>query len=82
MVGRTGSGKSTLLLALLRLLPVTRGHILMDGVDTSSLGVDALRRQVAVIPQDPVLFSGGWLGGWVGGLRRHACQVRAVFGLV
>lgn len=79
MVGRTGSGKSTLLLTLLRLIPVTGGTIMLDGVDTASLGVDALRRQVAVIPQDPVLFSGG-LGRATCGLGRAmascCCVVR------
>jgi hypothetical protein len=58
VVGRTGSGKSSLMLTLFRLIPVTSGRIRLDGVDTSSLGLDALRRQIAIIPQDPVLFSG------------------------
>ena len=60
VVGRTGSGKSSLMLTLFRLIPVTGGRILLDGVDTSCLGLDALRRQIAIIPQDPVLFSGAW----------------------
>ncbi|GFR41482.1 hypothetical protein Agub_g2173, partial [Astrephomene gubernaculifera] len=58
VVGRTGSGKSSLMLTLFRLIDVTRGRILLDGRDTASLGLDALRRQLAIIPQDPVLFSG------------------------
>lgn len=37
---------------------MTHGRVLLDGVDVAGLGVDALRRQLAVIPQDPVLFSG------------------------
>ncbi|KDD72696.1 hypothetical protein H632_c3011p0, partial [Helicosporidium sp. ATCC 50920] len=58
VVGRTGSGKSSLLLALFRLIPVTRGRVLLGGTDVARVALDCLRRQLAVIPQDPVLFSG------------------------
>jgi len=56
--GRTGSGKSSLLLALFRLIPVTRGCVRVGGVRADSIALDALRAAIAVIPQDPVLFSG------------------------
>lgn len=62
VVGRTGSGKSSLLLALFRLIPITRGAVRIDGVDAASIALDALRRQIAIIPQDPVLFSGSLRG--------------------
>ena len=51
VVGRTGSGKSSLLLTLFRLIDVTSGRICIDGVDIASLGLDALRQQLAIIPQ-------------------------------
>lgn len=58
IVGRTGSGKSSLLLTLFRLIPVTAGVVRVGGVDAATLALDALRGAVAVIPQQPTLFSG------------------------
>ena len=58
VVGRTGSGKSTLVTALLRLVEAASGRVTIDGLDAASVGLHALRSRMAVIPQDPVLFSG------------------------
>ncbi|KAH9632342.1 hypothetical protein HF086_010267 [Spodoptera exigua] len=58
VVGRTGAGKSSLLTALLRLAPLARGRILIDGVDISKLHLHSLRSRIGVIPQEPFIFSG------------------------
>ncbi|KAI1771461.1 ABC multidrug transporter [Hypoxylon cercidicola] len=56
IVGRTGSGKSTLALSLLGFTNVTKGTVLVDGVDISTIPLRVLRRRLTIIPQEPVLF--------------------------
>ncbi|KAJ1815706.1 hypothetical protein LPJ75_002277 [Coemansia sp. RSA 2598] len=58
IVGRTGAGKSTLTLALLRLVEASGGCVELDGIDIASIGLEDLRQNITIIPQDPVLFNG------------------------
>lgn len=58
IVGRTGAGKSTILLALLRVIELSAGQILIDGTDISKIGLADLRSRLAIVPQEPLLFSG------------------------
>lgn len=58
VVGRTGAGKSSLTLALFRIIEAANGHIAIDGINTSSIGLLDLRRRLAIIPQDAALFEG------------------------
>ena len=57
VIGPTGSGKSTLLALLPRLFNPPRGTVFIDGVDVLDLPLTVLRRQIAMVPQDPFLFS-------------------------
>ncbi|WP_203236932.1 ABC transporter ATP-binding protein [Nocardia panacis] len=58
LVGATGSGKSVLAGAITRLHDLTGGRILLDGTDIRRLPLAALRGEVAMVFEDPVLFSG------------------------
>ena len=56
LVGYTGAGKSTFVSLILRLFPLKKGKILIDGQDIANVTLESLRHQIALIPQDPVLF--------------------------
>ncbi|MCR4870626.1 MAG: ABC transporter ATP-binding protein/permease [Atopobiaceae bacterium] len=56
LVGRSGSGKTTLTKLLLRLADVQEGHVLVDGQDISQCTQQSLRRQIAYVPQEALLF--------------------------
>ncbi|OUL19656.1 peptidase domain-containing ABC transporter [Nostoc sp. 106C] len=58
IVGQSGSGKSTMMKLLLRLYEVESGRILIDGYDIGKVELYSLRRQMGVVPQDPLLFDG------------------------
>ncbi len=58
IVGHTGAGKTTLTSLMMRFYDVTRGAILLDGVDVREHDLEALRKHFAVVLQDPYLFSG------------------------
>ena len=56
LVGHSGSGKSTFVKLLHRLYDVSAGRILIDGQDISQVAQDSLRAQLALVPQEPILF--------------------------
>jgi len=58
VVGRTGAGKSSLISVLFRLIDPVDGMVRIDGVDTKSVGLEALRSRISIIPQEPVLMLG------------------------
>lgn len=56
LVGPSGAGKSTFVSLLLRQHDVMSGHIFIDGQDISTVTQDSLRENIAVVPQEPMLF--------------------------
>jgi ABC-type multidrug transport system fused ATPase/permease subunit len=57
VIGHTGSGKTTLTALVPRFYDVTTGSVLVDGTDVRDVTLTSLRRSIAVISQDPFLFS-------------------------
>jgi subfamily B ATP-binding cassette protein MsbA len=58
IVGRSGAGKSTLVSLVPRLYDVTGGRVLVDGIDVREYSLLALRSSIAIVQQDPFLFTG------------------------
>ena len=58
IVGPSGSGKTTLVNLIPRFYNVTKGKILLDGINIQDINFQSLRNFMAVVPQDTVLFSG------------------------
>ena len=56
LVGRSGSGKTTFVKLIQRLYDVSGGHVRIDGQDVAGATQASLRAQVAIVPQEPVLF--------------------------
>lgn len=85
IVGRSGAGKTTLVSLLLRFYPATRGSIHIDGHDLRHVTVESLRRSIAIVPQDTILFAGtvreniayGREGASDAEIERAACAANA-----
>lgn len=56
LVGFSGAGKTTFINLILRFYPLDKGKILIDGQDIAKVTLRSLRKQIALIPQDPILF--------------------------
>lgn len=56
LVGPSGGGKSTIIKLLLRFYDLNKGQITIDGQSISDVKQDSLRRQIAYVPQEPLLF--------------------------
>ena len=58
IVGESGSGKSTLMKLLSRLYSPTVGTVRIDNFDIQKIELYSLRKQIGIVPQEPILFSG------------------------
>ena len=58
LVGPSGSGKSTIASMVLRFYDPDSGSVTIDGIDTREMGLEFLRNQMAIVPQDVILFGG------------------------
>lgn len=58
LVGQSGAGKSTLVQLLMKLYPLTKGKILIDGMNIANQDVTELRSNIAIVPQEVMLFGG------------------------
>jgi ATP-binding cassette subfamily B protein len=56
LVGHSGSGKTTFVKLIQRLYDVKSGHVLIDGQDVAHATQESLRSQIAIVPQEPILF--------------------------
>lgn len=57
ILGRTGAGKSTLISSIFRYFGQFEGDILIDGLQIKNVDLQALRKSMTIIPQDPILFN-------------------------
>jgi ATP-binding cassette subfamily B multidrug efflux pump len=76
IVGPTGSGKTTIIRILLRMYPIQKGQILLDGVPIEQLDLSYLRSRMAVVLQDVFLFSGDVMDNIK--LRSEVSEARAI----
>lgn len=58
LVGSSGAGKSTIASLLLRYFEINSGEILFDGINTNEIDVEHLRKSMAYVPQEVLLFGG------------------------
>jgi len=58
IAGQTGAGKSSIANLIARFYEVDKGKIIVDGHNVNSVTQRSLRRQIGIVPQDPILFSG------------------------
>jgi ATP-binding cassette subfamily B (MDR/TAP) protein 1 len=76
IVGTTGSGKSTIIQLLLRFYDVTEGSVKFDGKDIKDFNIRHLRSQIAIVGQEPVLFTGSITSNIAYGIEASEEEVR------
>ena len=76
IVGTTGSGKSTIIQLLLRFYDATEGAVKFDGKDIKDFNIRTLRSQIAIVGQEPVLFTGSITDNIAYGIEASEEEVR------
>lgn len=77
LVGKSGCGKSTVIALIQRFYDVDRGSVKIDGVDVRLLEIEWYRKQMALVSQEPVIFSGTIRENIMFG-KRHASENEVV----
>ncbi len=80
IVGPNGSGKTTLVSLVPRLIDPTRGQVLIDGRDVAAHSLRSLRRQIALVSQEPVIFNASVAENIACGKRRARAEEVAAAG--
>ena len=79
IIGRSGSGKSTFCKALHRIMKISQGKILIDGINFEELSLKLVRRNICIIPQNPTLLNGTVLFN-IDPVQEHsAAEIKSVF---
>jgi ATP-binding cassette subfamily B (MDR/TAP) protein 1 len=76
IVGTTGSGKSTIIQLLLRFYDASEGSVKFDGKDIRNFNICHLRNQIAIVGQEPVLFTGSVASNIAYGIEASEEEVR------
>ena len=78
IIGGTGSGKSSVVNLIPRFYDVTKGRVLVDGVDVKEYSPEVLRSRIGIVPQKAVLFAGTIVENLSGGQRQRLTIARAL----
>jgi len=77
-VGHSGSGKTTLVSLLARFYPLSKGQILIDGIDINELKLSALREQLSLVNQQVILFNDTIANNITYGQKEHINNERII----
>jgi len=77
-VGHSGSGKTTLVSLLARFYPLTKGQILIDGIDINELELSSLREQISLVNQQVILFNDTIANNITYGQKAHVSNEKII----
>jgi len=77
-VGQSGSGKTTLVGLLARFYPLTKGQVLIDGIDINELNLSSLREQISLVNQQVILFNDTVANNITYGQKEHISNEKII----